>query len=152
MSFYSTFSQVIAGFGIGALVSSLFTMWIQYHLDIRRDKFLEERIRLQKSREACAAVAEILGEWVKPAYMVIDQNDARWQIQTTYWRNILSLDKRLVKLLIPLLAHGPEAVSVNAIIVEARKVVLGLEETDLKPDELNTWLPMAQEKLISDQK
>ncbi len=135
------FTTVITGAGAGTL-GSLIALWLKHRLSIDRDKFAEERLALQKRREASVAVAEILGEWIGPTYKGTYTNDDRWRMQTTYWRNILSLDKRLVDLLLPRLANTPNAVGTNEIIVEARRILLNLQERDLKPTDLNTWQPV----------
>lgn len=140
MDWPTAFSSVFAGVG-GGVFGSLLTIWVQHRLSIDRDKLAEERMAMQKRREACSAVADILGEWVKPNYMGSETNVNRWHIQTTYWRNILSLDKDLVKLLLPRLANSPESAGVNEIIVEARRIVLNLKERDMQPSDLNNWPP-----------
>jgi len=140
MDWPTAFSSVFAGIG-GGVFGSLLTIWVQHRLNIDRDKLAEERMIIQKRREACSAVADILGEWIKPNYRGSENNINRWRIQTTYWRNILSLDKDLVKLLLPRLANLPESADVNEIIVEARRIVLDLKEKDIKPSDLNNWPP-----------
>jgi hypothetical protein len=140
MNWPTVLSSVFSGVGAGAL-GSLLTLWLTHRLNIDRDRLAEERLALQKRREASAAIADILGEWIKPNYLGHYTNDDRWQIQTTYWRNILSLDKRLVDILLPRLANRPDAVDTNDIIVEARRILLNLKERDLKPTDLNNWRP-----------
>jgi hypothetical protein len=135
MDWPTAFSSVFAGIG-GGVFGSLLTIWVQHRLNIARDKLAEERIIIQKRREACLAVADILSEWIKPNYMDSENNINRWHIQTTYWRNILSLDKDLIKLLLPRLANLDESPDVNEIIVEARRIVLELKEKDIKPSDL----------------
>ncbi|HOI82400.1 MAG TPA: hypothetical protein PLK59_08945 [Synergistales bacterium] len=140
MDWPTAFSSVFAGVG-GGVFGSLLTIWVQHRFNIARDKLAEERIKMQKTREASSAVADILGEWIKSKYMDSENNINRWHIQTTYWRNIMSLDKDLVKLLVKRFANLPESPEINEIIVEARRILLDLKEQDIKPSDLNTWPP-----------
>ena len=68
-------------------------------------------------------------------------NEERWKLQTTYWRNILLLDKELIALLFPTLANARGAAGTNELIVQVRKTLLDLNEPDLKAEDLNNWLP-----------
>jgi len=140
MGWLTFFSTTITGLIAGAL-GSLITILLQHRFNITRDKLAEERIKMQKTREASSAVADILGEWIKSKCMDSENNINRWHIQTTYWRNIMSLDKDLVKLLVKRFANLPESPEINEIIVEARRILLDLKEQDIKPSDLNTWLP-----------
>lgn len=70
------------------------------------------------------------------------ENEYRWQLQTIYWKNILLLDKELLDMLIPRLANAPTAPTADDIIVQARKILLNLQEPDIRADQLNHWLPV----------
>ena len=72
-------------------------------------------------------------------------NEDRWRLQTIYWKNILGLDKRLIDLLFSRLANDPYAVGTNEMIVQARKILLGLDKPDILAKELNNWLPIKDE-------
>lgn len=140
--FFSSALGAISGGGIIVVaVGALIKLWLENRLEIDRQRLTEERERAEKTREASIAVADILGQWVRPSYTHRYTNEERWQIQTTYWKHILRLDKNLVALLLPRLANAPGAVDVNEIIVEARRILLNLPARDLAPNQLNNWGP-----------
>jgi len=58
-----------------------------------------------------------------------------------YWKNILGLDRALIEVLFPRLANAPNAVSTNEVIVQARRILLGLDKADIPAASLNNWLP-----------
>jgi hypothetical protein len=127
----------LLGAGIGG---SLVTLYLDHRLSVERQKFQEHRQKLQKQREASAAVVEILAEWLRTTYLGTDfDGEARWRLQTTYWRNILLLDKELLDLLAPRLANAPGAVDTNELIVQVRRVLLDLKEPDITSATLNVW-------------
>jgi len=133
-----TFTTSLLGAGfIGALLQIL----LGHRLRIKETKLAEQRQLEQKRREASAAVAEILGEWVRSTYTGIFSNEDRWRLQTVYWRNVLCLDKELVDLLAAALAHRKDAAGTNELIVQARKVLFGLTQPDISVAELIAWLP-----------
>ncbi|MBN8411126.1 hypothetical protein [Halomonas litopenaei] len=141
---WSSFISGVAGgfFGSGA-VWLLLKIYLAHRLELARSKIAEERLKLQKQREASTAVAEILSTWIKSNYQEGTTNDEqRWEIQTTYWKNILLLDKRLIDQLFPLLALRDGAITTNEMVVRARQILLGLEEPDIKADALNNWPPV----------
>jgi hypothetical protein len=123
----------LTGIVVGALFSHYFTS--------ERDKLARELAERDKQRESARAVAEILGEWVKSSY-VGETNEGRWQLQVTYWRNMLALDRELVTLLFPRLALAKDAPSTHDVLVEARRVLLGLSKRDLEAGDLNHWDPV----------
>ena len=127
----------IFGLGVGVLLKT----WLDHRLSIKRAKLAEERELQHKRREASTAIVDILVEWTRSTYMGKFSNKDRWQMQTTYWKNILWLDKELLDLLLPALAHEPGASGSHELIVQARKVLLGLSEPDISAAQLNTWLP-----------
>lgn len=136
-----TFATSLIGVGF---IGALLRIWLGHRLKIEETRLAEQRQLQQKRREASAAVAEILGEWVRSAYMGIFSNEDRWRLQTVYWRNILWLDKELVDLLAAALAHGEDAASTNELIVQARKVLFGLLQPDISVAELVTWSPKTE--------
>jgi len=130
-----------AGFGTTAL-GVLFKIYLDHRLSIDRELAAENRLFRQKQREASTAIAEILSAWVHTAYKgTTSTNEDRWITQSTYWKNILLLDKELIDLLFPTLANKPGSAGSNELIVQARKVLLNLREPDIKASELNNWPP-----------
>jgi hypothetical protein len=143
MEWSSFISGVIGAFFGGGAGGMLLKIYIDHKLQIERSEIAEERLKLQKQREASAAVAEILSTWVKSSYHgASTNNEQKWEIQSTYWKNIMLLDKRLIDQLFPLLAHKNGAITTNEMIVRARQILLGLEEPDIKAADLNNWPPM----------
>lgn len=142
MDWSAFLSGLIGASFASTLVGLLLKTWLDHRLTIERTKAQEDRQILQKRREASAAVADILAEWVHSAYTGELSNEDRWRLQTVYWKNILWLDKELLDVLLPALAWKPGAANTNEIIIRTRKVLLGLKEPDLSADQLNNWLPM----------
>jgi len=129
-----------AGFG-STFVGVLLKIWLSHRFSIERARLAEERKFQYKRRETSIAIADILAEWTRSTYMGKFSNEDRWRMQTTYWKNILWLDKELLDLLLPALAHEPGAPGSHELIVQARKVLLGLSEPDISAAQLNTWYP-----------
>ena len=102
-------------------------------------KYLEHNLVLrQKRRDANAAVIEILAKWVRPSYLGRPMTEEeRWDLQTTYWKNILLLDKEIIAILFPRLANAPNAVGTNDVIVEVRKILLKQKRADITGKDLN---------------
>jgi|GEM_PF-1947247 len=139
---WTTLITGLVGGGLGgALIKTVLDHW----LNVKRSSKAEERQLLQKKREASLAVAEILSEWVRPSYTGQFSNEDRWRLQSVYWKNILWLDKALLDLLRPILERDPKAPGTNEMIVQARKVLLGLDTADLSGNQLNTWMPDERE-------
>jgi heme exporter protein D len=135
-----TFGTSLLGAGfVGAMIQIL----LGHKLRIRETELAEQRQREQRHREASAAVAEVLGEWIRSTYTGTFSNEDRWRLQTVYWKNIMLLDKELVDLIIDRLANVGDAVGTNELIVQARKVLFGLEQPDISAAKLNNWLPEA---------
>jgi len=130
----SAISTGILGILIGALINHRFTL--------AREAETRAAAAREKPREESRAVAEILAEWIRPAYMGQPSNEDIWRLQTAYWKNILGLDRELVTILLPRLENVAGAVEINEIIVQARRIVLGLAEADLKAADLNNWPPL----------
>ena len=126
---------------LGAAVSSgLLKLYIDHRLQIERDRRKESLEHRLKLRDASAAVVDILAEWTRTTYTGGEfDGEAKWRIQTVYWRNILLLDKELLQLLRNRLANHPDAVDTNEIIVQARRILLELEEPDITAKDLNVW-------------
>ncbi len=140
MEWSNFFSGVIGAFLGGGAGGILLKIYLDHRLTIERSELAEKRLQLQKQRDASVAVAEILGEWVRSTYLGQPiTNEQRWLMQTTYWKNILLLDKKLIDQLFPLLAHAHGAVGTNEMIVQTRKILLGLNEPDIKATDLNNW-------------
>ncbi|MCK9466582.1 MAG: hypothetical protein M0Q29_11990 [Thiopseudomonas sp.] len=143
MEWSNFISGLIGAFFGGGAGGMLLKLYIDHKLQLERSKIAEERLKLQRQREASSAVAEILSTWVKSNYHDGSiSNEQKWEIQSTYWKNILFLDKRLIDQLFPLLAHKDGAVTTNEMIVLARQILLDLEEPDIKAADLNNWLPV----------
>ncbi|HKM36419.1 MAG TPA: hypothetical protein VJY83_02125 [Thiopseudomonas sp.] len=143
MEWSSFISGVIGAFFGGGAGGIFLKIYLDHKLKIERSEISEERLKLQKQREASTAVAEILSSWVRPNYHEgRTTNEQRWEIQSTYWKNILLLDKRLINQLFPLLAHTEKAITTNEMIVQARTILLDLKEPDIKADDLNNWNPV----------
>lgn len=144
MEWSNFISGVIGAFFGGGAGGILLKVYLDHRLTIERSELAEKRLQLQKQRDASVAVAEILGEWVRSTYLGQSiTNEQRWQMQTTYWKNILLLDKRLIDQLFPLLAHAQGSVGTNEMIVQTRRILLGLGEPDIKATDLNNWPPTA---------
>jgi len=130
MELSPTVFGIISGFISSALFAGIIGIWLDHKLSERT-----------KQREASASVVDIIAEWMRSAYTKKFDNECRWRLQTTYWKNILLLDKELLDLLIKRMANVPDAPSAEEIIVQARKVLLNLPEPDIRPDQLNHWWP-----------
>lgn len=125
------FQDTIAAFLGAGIVTAIFGYW-----------FEERRRKEIKKEEAIEAVSELLAEWIRSNYISdVSENEARWRLQSIYWKTVLRLDKEILDVLIPRLANKEDAVSTNEIIVEVRKVLLDLKNSDIKARDLNSWLP-----------
>ena len=144
---WNAFGSAVLGAGIGSsLTGILLKTWLDHRLAVERAQLDDQRRRQEKRREASVAVADILAEWVRSSYLGESSNENRWRLQVAYWKGILSLDKRLLDLLIPALAHQPGAVGSNELIVQARRILLDLEKPDIQAIQLNNWLPTGTPK------
>ncbi len=144
MEWSSFISGVIGAFFGSGAGGILLKIYLDHRLTIERSELAEKRLQLQKQQDASVAVVEILGEWVRSTYLGDSiTNEQRWQLQTTYWKNILLLDKSLIDQLFPLLAQAPGSEGTNEMIVQTRRILLGLKEPDIKATDLNNWLPTA---------
>jgi len=125
-----SFASSAAGAIIGTIpVGVIVTKHLEHNLVLR-----------QKRRDANAAVIEILAKWVRPTYLGRPMTDEeRWDLQTTYWKNILLLDKEIIAILFPRLANKPDAVGTNDVIVEVRTILLKQRRADIAGKDLNTW-------------
>lgn len=129
------------GFGT-SLLGLLIGLFLNHRLTMGREELSEQRLQLQKQRDASTAVVKILSQWVRSTYLGRSPTDEeKWQLQTTYWENILLLDKELINLLFPRLANAKDAVTTNELIVQARKYLLHQKEPDIKASDLNNWPP-----------
>jgi hypothetical protein len=140
---FTAFISGLLGASFGStLVGILLKIWLDHRLTIERTIAQEERQKIQKRREASTAVADILAEWVRSSYIGELTDIDRWRLQTTYWKNILWLDKELLDILFPALAHKSGSASTNELVIQARRVLLGLSKPDITADQLNNWLPL----------
>lgn len=143
---WDVFVSGLAGGVFGStLVGVLLKAWIDHRLAMERSTAEEARRLRQRQKEASVAVADILAEWVRPTYLGKDSNEDRWRLQCAYWRGILALDSELLDVLLPALAGAPGASGSNDLIVQARKVLLGLNKPDIAADQLNNWPPLPSE-------
>lgn len=135
-------SGIFGGFVGGGLGGVLLKLYLDHKLSIQRSELDFERTRLQKQRDSSAAVIDILSKWVETTYTGEEFTDKKkWELQTTYWKNILLLDKELIDSLLPLLANSDDSPSTNEMVVKVRQILLGLKHPDIKASELNNWLP-----------
>jgi len=126
---WTTFVPSLIGAGLGTtIVGAALGSWLNYKYELAR-----------KKREASVAVAKFLGEWVKPYYMGESSDEERWKLQTDYWENVLRLDKSVVDLLAEVLQNKPGGPNVKDVIVQARKVLHGLSEPDIKAAQIIHW-------------
>lgn len=140
---WSSFLSGLLGASFGStLVGIILKVWLEHRLEIERKTLFDKRQFEQKRREASKAIVDILAEWIRPKYESGRSNKDRWQLQKTYWENILLLDKNLFDLLSSRLANNPDAIDTNELIVQVRKVLLNLDEPDITSDKLNTWKPL----------
>ena len=136
--------DVLMGLLGGGLVATLFQVYLNHRFSQRRERAAENREQERRIREASAAVANLIGTWVRPSYFRKDghaTNEDRWEIQTAYWEAIMWLDEDLLRKVIQLLARQ-NGQTTNQVIVEARRVLLGNAKTTLSANELNNWLPL----------
>jgi hypothetical protein len=135
----------LSGFGGSAVATGilgiLLKSWIDHRLTTARDAAAREGAVREKRREESRAVAEILSEWVRSSYTGQLTNEDRWKLQTVYWKNILGLDRAIIEVLFPRLANLPDAPSTDEVIVQARRILLGLDKADVPATGLNHWLP-----------
>jgi len=126
------FFESLAGAFLGSgVIATILGIWFKHNL-----------IKREKLREVNIAVTDILTEWVRSNYSSKPfDNDDRWRLQTTYWKNIMWLDKEIIDILFPLLARRDPPVSTNEVLVRARKIIRGLKSCDIKAEELNNWPP-----------
>ncbi len=124
-----TILAILIGIVIGLIPS-----FIIYSLTNKR----EEEV---KRREASIAITELLSKWIESKYLDRNDNQYYWELQSMYWKTILRADKRLLDILLPRLANKESAEDTDEIIVQCRKILLGLKETDIKATELNNWPP-----------
>ena len=135
-------TSFISGILGSGLIGILFKIWLDHRLKIERENLLEKRKFEQKRREASKAVVEILAEWIRPKYYRGSTNKNRWQLQKTYWENILLLDVNLFNLLSTRLANDSNAVDTNELVVQVRQILLNLDQPDIQAEQLNNWNPI----------
>ncbi|MGD0653237.1 MAG: hypothetical protein ABSA16_02735 [Thermoguttaceae bacterium] len=139
---WAVFWSAFLGSGLGiVVVGYLARTLLEHWLNIDRSKQEEQRQLLQKRRKSNTVVVDILSEWLRSAYIKPFTNEDRWRLQTTYWKNILWLDKELLDILLPRLANAKNALPTKEVIVQARKLLHGLSKADIKSEQLNSWDP-----------
>ena len=132
---------LVSGVVGGALVSI-----VNNRLAIRREELAEARETRRRIHEASAAVADLLSAWIKPRYTREDgkaTNEDRWMMQRECWKTLMWLDENLVRLVVKRLANRPDALPAGQVIVEARKILLDLDDTALT--DVNYWPPLERE-------
>jgi hypothetical protein len=140
---WTVFLSAMGGAAVSTgILGGLVGAWVTHRLSKIREAESRANALREKQREGCRAVADILAEWVRPTYAGTYSNEDRWKMQTTYWKNILGLDKRLINVLFPLLACAEGHLGTNEVIVRTRAVLLDLKEPDLQASNLNNWLPV----------
>ena len=125
----------VFGGGLVTVVDSLLTT--------HREKLTEQRGKERRIREASEALVDLLSEWIWPRYVRDDgkaTNEDRWRIQTKCWRTLIWLDERLIPLVVGRLTNVPDALEIGQLVVEARKILLNIDETALKA--INHWPPL----------
>jgi hypothetical protein len=139
---WTAFLSALGGSAVGTGILGVFLKsWLDYKLTVARDAEARASDLREKRREESRAVAEILSEWIRSKYTGEFTNMDRWKLQTVYWRNILGLDHALIEVLFPRLANSPKAVSTNEVIIQARRILLGLDKPDVPAGGLNVWPP-----------
>lgn len=142
-------TAILSAIGASAITTGILGIllgaWVNHRLTTIRDTETRASALREKRREESRAVAEILSEWIRSRYTGSFSNEDRWKMQTTYWKNILGLDKRLIDVLFPLLALAEGNRGTNEMIVQARKILLDLKQPDIKATDLNNWLPIRDE-------
>jgi hypothetical protein len=136
--------DLATGFFGGGFVVAITQILLSHRLSIRQDKAAEKRHKQQRIRESSVAVAEVIGEWVRPSHTRDGgrpTGEDLWRIQTTYWRAMLWLDEELLKKLAELMAGAYGGPTTNQMLVEARRALLGAENTQIQSEETPTWLP-----------
>ena len=142
MDWINFISGITGGFVGGGLGGVLLKLYLDHKLSIQRSELEAERTLKQKQRDASEAVIDILSKWVETTYTGEEFTDKKkWEMQTTYWKNILLLDKDLIDSLLPLLANSKGKPSTNEMVVKVRQKLLNLKEPDIKASDLNNWLP-----------
>ena len=143
---WSTFVPSLIGAGLG---TSIFGALLSFWLNRKYYEYTEKRERGKTDREASIAVAELLGDWVKP-YYVGEQysNEDLWKLQSNYWKTILRLDKGLVEVLAEVFQNKQGSQISKDAIIKARKVFHGLSEPDIKADQIIHW-PRREKNLKS---
>ena len=132
--------------GIGLLsgvVGGALVGFVNSLLTTHREKLSEKREKRRRIREASEAVIDLLTEWLKPRYVREDgkpTNEDLWRIQRECWRTLIWLDEKLVNLVVKRLANRPDALEIGQLVVEARKILLDLDETVLTA--VNHWPPV----------
>lgn len=134
-------ADAIASFFNSQFASTLIIALTVAWLGDKYAKQAEERLKQDKRREASSAVADILSEWVRSSYMG-SSNENRWLLQSSYWKNILLLDKELLEMVIERLTNKNDSPDCSEIIVQARKILLELPDKDINANELNNWPPL----------
>jgi hypothetical protein len=146
MDWTSVISSLVGSGMIGILLAAFLTFWtnrrlaeLQHSLAVKQEELADQRELDRKRRQSSAAVVEILSEWIRTSYTGGPSDEDLWQLQATYWKNILWLNADLVKALAPLLTARESAPTSKELIIEARKALLNLDAPDLSPDDLVTW-------------
>jgi hypothetical protein len=127
-NFINIISASISAFIGAGIASTLLGYWLE-----------NKRLERIKNEESIESVSELLSEWVKRDYTGDNSNNARWRLQTLYWKRALRLDKKILDVLIPLFANPGGQISVSEVIVECRQILLNLKKPDFNANQLNKW-------------
>jgi hypothetical protein len=98
---------------------------------------LDIEYRERKKREANAMVADILAAWVHltfvPATGIKKRNQLIYEMQTTYWKSMVWIDKDLLKLLNDHLTAKEGSMSTHELLVQTRQYVQGKKKFFIFP-------------------
>jgi hypothetical protein len=132
---------------ITTIIAGLFVVYLTNKY--KKDREREERDR--KRREANALVADILAAWVHPTFdpdaTDIELNKYLYEMQITYWKSILWIDKELLLMLNRCIANSG-APNTNEMIAQTRKYIQGLEEPDIAGEDIIDWSYLIKKQKI----
>jgi hypothetical protein len=121
-------------------LTTVFAAIFAVYLTNKYTKDREKEEKNRKRREANALVTDILSAWVHstfdPNASDEDYNKYLYEMQTTYWKSILWVDKELLIKLNECISGKPMT---NEMIAQTRKYVQGLEEPDVTAENIVNW-------------
>jgi hypothetical protein len=135
------------------LIIALAALYIAY-LGHKYTKDRDKEERERKRREANAAVVDILAAWVHYSWVpnanIAEKNRLIHELQTTYWKSALWIDRDLLIELNSRLNGVEGAPGVNDLIVKTRKHVQGVEP-DITRNDIVGWRDIVTRDRILDQ-